>query len=194
MWSAINKVLLDQELPALLQFIPCNIHVVHNAFHAGVNAYGERCEELAIDLFYWLKSSPSCREDYIHVLNDLGLDDELFIPALDRIVKNWEAIRIYFLEESLKLATQEKAFKASQGNEQYKRICRKLQDRFLTAQLAFLLSMEPIFKRSLCFFQSEGPLVHLLCYEMWSNKTKQAIQVGYANRIIYSHILSVRLI
>ena len=110
MWSAINKVLLDQELPGLLQFIPYNIHVVHNAFHAGVNAYGEGCEDLAIDLFYWLKSSPSCREDYIHVLNDLGLDDELFIclvqcrwltliPALDRIVKNWEAISIYFLED-----------------------------------------------------------------------------------------------
>ena len=73
MWSAINKVLLDQELPGLLQFIPCNIHVVHNAFHAGVNAYGKGCKELAIDVFYWLKSSPSCR-DYIHVLNDLGLD------------------------------------------------------------------------------------------------------------------------
>ena len=98
MWSAINKVLLDQELPGLLQFIPYNIHVVHNAFHAGVNAYGEGCEDLAIDLFYWLKSSPSCREDYIHVLNDLGLDDELFIclvqcrwltliPALDRFGK-----------------------------------------------------------------------------------------------------------
>ena len=111
-WSAINKVLLDQGLPGLMPFIPCNIHVVHNAFCAGVNTYGEGCEELAIDLFYWLKSSPSCREDYIHVLNDLGLDDELFIhhvqcrwltliPALDGIVKNWEAIKKYFLEEIL---------------------------------------------------------------------------------------------
>ena len=109
MWSAINKVLLDQELPGLLQFIPYNIHVVHNAFHAGVNAYGEGCEDLAIDLFYWLKSSPSCREDYIHVLNDLGLDDELFIPALDRIVKNWEAIKKFFLEESPKLTAQKVA-------------------------------------------------------------------------------------
>ena len=89
-----------------MPFIPGNIHVVHNAFHAGVNAYGEGCEELAIDHFYWLKSLPSCtcREDFIHVLNDLGLDDELFIchvqcrwltliPVLDRIIKNWEGIK-----------------------------------------------------------------------------------------------------
>ena len=34
-----------------------------------------------------------------------------------------------------------------------------------SAQLAFLLSMEPIFKKFLCFFQSEGSLVNLLCYE-----------------------------
>ena len=56
--------------------------------------------------------------------------------------------------------------KALERNERYKRICRKLQDRFLPARLAFLLSMEPIFKKFLCVFQSEGPLIHLLRYEM----------------------------
>ena len=92
-----------------MPFIPCNIHVVHKAFHAGVNTCGDASEELVIDLFYWLKSSPSRREDYIHVLSDLGLDEDFFIwhvqcwwltliPALDRIVKKWEAIKKYFLE------------------------------------------------------------------------------------------------
>ena len=68
------------------------------AFRVGVIAYGEGCEELAIDRFY-----PSRRDDYIHVLNDFGLNDEFFIrhgqckwhtliPELDRIVKNWETI------------------------------------------------------------------------------------------------------
>ena len=90
---------------------------MQHPFHAGVNAFGEGYKELAIDFFYCLKSSPSCREDYIHVLNDIGLDDELFIhghvlcrwltfiPALDRILKNWEAINKYFLEEITKLAS-----------------------------------------------------------------------------------------
>ena len=35
-----------------------------------------------------------------------------------------------------------------------------------SAQLSFLLSVEPIFKKFLCFFQSEGPLINLLHYEM----------------------------
>ena len=49
---------------------------MHKAFHAGVNTCGDASEELVIDLFYWLKSSPSRREDYIHVLSDLGLDED----------------------------------------------------------------------------------------------------------------------
>ena len=35
-----------------------------------------------------------------------------------------------------------------------------------SAHLAFVLSMELIFKKFLCFFQSEGPLINLLRYEM----------------------------
>ena len=173
-WSTINKALLNEGLPGLLPFIPCNIHVVHNAFRAGVNAYGDASEELAIDRFYWLKSSPSRREDYIHVLSDLGLDEELFIrhvqcrwltliPALDRIVKKWEAIKKYFLEE---LPKQQKPSKTLEKNYRYNRICRKLRDKSFSVQLAFLVSVEPIFKKVLCFFQSEGPLIHLLRHTM----------------------------
>ena len=35
-----------------------------------------------------------------------------------------------------------------------------------SAHLAFVLSMELIFKKFLCFFQSEGPLINLLRYKM----------------------------
>lgn len=61
-----------------------------------------------------------------------------------------------------KLATQEKTLKTLERNERYKRICKKLQDKTLPAQLAFLVSVEPIFHKFLCFFQSEGPLIPLL--------------------------------
>ena len=109
-WSAIIKVLLDQGLPRLQPFTPCNIPVVPNAFHAGVNAYGKGCKELAIDVFYWLKSSPSCR-DYIHVLNDLGLDVTSMQVAYtySSIRQIWEAIKKFFLEEIPKLTAQKVA-------------------------------------------------------------------------------------
>ena len=78
MWNTVNKVLVNEGLPGLMPFIPRNIHLVHNSFRAGINSNGEASEELAIALFYWLKRSPSRREDYGHVLSDLGLDDDLF--------------------------------------------------------------------------------------------------------------------
>ena len=176
-WNTVNKVLLDEGLPGLMPFVPCNIRVVHNAFRAGITAYGEASEELALDLFHWLKSSPACREDYVRVLSDLGLDDELFIrhvqcrwltllPALERIVKNWEAVNKYFLEELPKQSREERTIKNLEKNERYNRICRKLQEKSFPAQLAFLLSVEPIFKKFLYFFQSEGPLIHLLRDQM----------------------------
>ena len=150
---------------------------MHNEFRPGITAYGEESEELALDLFHWLKSSPARRQDYVCVLSDLGLDDELFIrhvqckwltllPALERTVKNWEAVKKYFLEELPKQAREERTIKNLEKNERYNRICRKLQDKFFPAQLAFLLSVEPIFKKFLCFFQSEGPLIHLLRDQM----------------------------
>ena len=97
------------------------------------------------------------------MLSDLGLDDELFVrhvqcrwltllPALDRIVKSWEAVKKYFLKELPKQATEKRTSKSLEKNERYNRICRKVQDKSFPAQLAFLVSVEPIFKKFLCFF------------------------------------------
>ena len=52
--------------------------------------------------------------------------------------------------------------KTLEQNERYKRICRKLRDKTFPFRLAFLLFVEPLFKKFLSFFQSEGPLVLLL--------------------------------
>ena len=48
-----------------LPFIPCNLHVVHNAFHKGHEA-----EELVLDLLYYLKAAPSHKEDYFNTHNN----------------------------------------------------------------------------------------------------------------------------
>ena len=69
----------------------------------------------------------------------------------------------YFLEE---LPKQPKPSKTLEKNDRYNCICRKLRDKSFPVQLAFLVSVEPIFKKFLCFFQSEGPLIHLLHHTM----------------------------
>lgn len=172
-WNLVNKALLDSGLSGLMPFISCNLHTAHNAFRSGLSVYGEECEELAIDLFYWIKSSPARREDYLNVLSDLGLDNELFIrhvqcrwlsllPALNRISKKWEAIKVYFIVEIPKTSAGNRTLKTLEKNERYKRICKKLQDPTFPATMGFLLSLEPIFQSFLCFLQTEGPLIHVL--------------------------------
>ena len=43
-------------------------------------------------------------------------------------------------------------------NERYKRLCRKLQDKSIPAQLAFLLSVEPMFlEADSVFLETERP-------------------------------------
>ena len=114
------------------------LHVAHNAFRAGLNIYGQDAEELALDLFLWIKSSPCRREDFTNVLTDLDLDEYLFIrhvqsrwltlaPALERIVKNWDAVKRYFLQDLPRLAKDDGSSKTSESNERYKRTCRKLR-------------------------------------------------------------------
>ena len=39
-WNYLNKEKVRMGIPGLMQFIPCNIHVAHNAFKGGLSAYG----------------------------------------------------------------------------------------------------------------------------------------------------------
>ncbi|PFX23157.1 hypothetical protein AWC38_SpisGene12315 [Stylophora pistillata] len=90
--------------------MPCNVHVVHNSFRRALSEYGQHTEQLALDLFYWFKAHPARKEDYFKAQTNLGFDEQLFtrhvqsrwltlIPALTRIVDNWESICSYFLKE-----------------------------------------------------------------------------------------------
>ena len=128
------------------------MHVVHNSFREGLKVYGQSSEQLAIDLFYFFKSSPCKREDFLDVEYELGFDEELFIrhvqcrwltliPAL--IAKNFEPLCEYFLKELPKTATQNKTLKLLEKNETYNRICRTLKAPATLIQVIFLISLEP---------------------------------------------------
>ena len=175
--SKINDWVKAYGCPGLLQFIPCNLHVVHNSFKKGLKVYGSEAKDLAVDLFFFFKSSPCKREDFKEVESSLGFDEELFIrhvqtrwltllPALARIVKNWEPLVKYFLTELPKTAAASKTLKLVESNPRYIRICRTLKSPSVLVQMNFLLGLTPLFDRFLKFFQREDPLVHILFSEM----------------------------
>ena len=73
-WKGTND-----HLKGLVQFMPCNVHVVHNGFKHGLFEYGQFAEQLAFDLFYWFKAHPACKEDYFRAQTDLGFDKQLLV-------------------------------------------------------------------------------------------------------------------
>ena len=48
------------------------------------------------------------------------------------------------------------------SNERYKRICQKLKDEEVFAQLHFIQNLESVFHPFLTLFQKEEPLIHNL--------------------------------
>ncbi|CAM1296488.1 QTRT1 (predicted) [Pycnogonum litorale] len=52
-WRHLDEHLKSLQLPGLVDFMPCNVHVVHNGFkHALSTTYGQEAEQLALDIFY----------------------------------------------------------------------------------------------------------------------------------------------
>lgn len=172
-WKYLNDHLKSLGFPGLVEFMPCNVHAVHNGFKYGLSEYGQLAEQLAIDLFYWFKAHPARKEDYFKTQTDLGFDEQLFlrhvncrwltlIPALTRIVDNWEPIRSYFLKELPKAAREEKTGKVLDQNESYRRICKAIQGKDILMQMQFLISVKPVFDGILATFQRQEPLIHVL--------------------------------
>ena len=172
-WKRLNEHLKGLGFPGLVEFMPCNVHVVHNGFKHALSEYGQHAEQLALDLFYWFKAHPTRKEDYFKAQTDLGFDEQLFIrhvqsrwltliPALMRIVDNWEPIRSYFLKELPKVASAERTLRVLEKNETYRRICKAIQEKDALIQMHFLISVKPVFDGILGTFQRQEPLIHIL--------------------------------
>lgn len=175
-WKNIDDHKKALGFAGLTPFVPCTLHVVHNSFRKGLNAYGEDAEQLSVDLFQWFKSHISQREDYAFTLEELGLDEELFIrhvqcrwlmllPALERILRHWEAVCQYFLKDLPQRSKEDHTHPQLKKNTRYIRICQVLSGKECKAQIQFLVGVGPLFEPFLRQFQKQEPLIHLLYSE-----------------------------
>ena len=62
-----NDHMKEIGLHGLVKFHPCPLHIVHNGFRKGLTVFGERAEELALDLFQWFRTHTCQKEDRQHV-------------------------------------------------------------------------------------------------------------------------------
>ena len=162
----INNKLEEHFKRQLVDTGSCQMHVAHNSFRKGIEAYGEAIENLCIDLFYFFKLSASRRENYLAIQQKLDLDEIVFLrhvesrwlsllPAVERVKSQLPALLEYFK----KLPDTDKKIKS---NERYKKIMVILTAPEMIVQLCFLKSIKPVFDRFLQMFQTEGPLIHVL--------------------------------
>ena len=122
-----------------------------------------------------MKSSLFERESYLQVLAHLGLNDELFIRHVH--AHTYSCIR----QNCQEMGSNQEVLpgrislgmlggEGKQGIGEELAVQSYLQKVTLPesfpSQLLFLVSVEPVFKTFLCFFQNEGPLIHLLCDAM----------------------------
>ena len=150
-WNLINEHMKASGLHGILPFIPCNLHIIHNAFRQGLNVFEEQAEQLVLDLFLFLKASPFRKEDFFKTQLGLGLDSRMFIkhvqsrwltliPAIKRVLICWDAIEKYFLVELPRIMAKEKKEASLTKNEWYKRICQNLNPETFV-QLRFLQNL-----------------------------------------------------
>ena len=162
--QSINNKLEEHFKRQLVDTGSCQIHVAHNSFRKGIEAYGEAIENLCIDLFYFFKLSASRREDYLVIQQKLDLDEIVFLRCVEsRWLSLLPAVEKSqlpaLLEYFKKLPDTDKKINS---NERYKKIMVILTAPEMIVQLCFLKSIKPVFNRFLQMFQTEGPLIHVL--------------------------------
>ena len=138
--------------------------------------YGNDADSLTFDMFQFFKQQPVKREDFGDLQLEYDIDTSLFLrhvpsrwltllPAMERVLKNWSVSVDYFTEQlpnSIKSKSQKKNLET---NEKYRRICKNLTDRKVMVQVAFLMSVTPLFEKFLTIFQCKGPIVHVILDE-----------------------------
>ena len=88
----------------------CNLHIVHNAFKKGLDAFTSSNSEFVIDLHSWFKLSAARREDYEDVQEQMSLPKHKFLkhvesrwltllPAIIRILEQIKGLKKYFLDD-----------------------------------------------------------------------------------------------
>lgn len=144
----------------------CLLHTCHNSFVKGLKEFGLESEELANDIYYFFRRSPTRRQDLIDIQQHLGLDEKMamrhlpsrwltLVPALERTIE-MKASLVAVLKDLVKTD------KNLEKDSKVQVILKSLQSRRLEAQMEFLVSVKPLFDEFLTRFQKEEPMIHKL--------------------------------
>ncbi|CAF0854255.1 unnamed protein product [Adineta steineri] len=175
--KAVEKLINDAMKKVdgeLLNIGPCNLHVVYNGFKAGTTETSWHVENFCMDIWSWFRKSPARHEDFENIVDELNDSIEtsmlyftctrwiLLGKVIERILKQFDIFREYFL-----VYLPSKQRKIIQNNSRYDSIKLVLTSSISKVRFNFILFLcRSIFDRCLTWFQKEGPLIHLLYFEL----------------------------
>ncbi|CAF1285320.1 unnamed protein product [Didymodactylos carnosus] len=158
------------ECMGLLEIGTCPLHIVHNSFKNDMINVHWNIEEFLWFLWYWFSRSSARREDYMTTAESLTSIIGKFMirfvntrwieisKVLERALEQWNVSHGYFLIYFPKFQQ-----KTIEQNKRYTDIEGELEYNVTKIRLEFLLYVtKNLFYRYLTWFQSEGPLIHLL--------------------------------
>ncbi|XP_065677645.1 uncharacterized protein LOC136092905 [Hydra vulgaris] len=152
----------------------CPLHIVHNAFRAGVNVLNFNIDSFAIDVNFFFKHSAARRSDYRQIENLT----EIILHFIQRHSSTrWVTLRricSQILEQHknlckyyIKFLPTTTSFKSTfRDTERYKRITDILQNEILMPYISFIAFIANDFEIFLKTFQSIKPRIHLIYSEM----------------------------
>ena len=88
------------------------------------------------------------------------------VPALERILKIWEAGCQYFLKDLPQRSKETIFYSLLKKNARYQRMCQFLSGKEYKLQLQFLSDVGLLLKPFRKQFQAQEPLIHLLYSEL----------------------------
>lgn len=168
----INSALHDLNCNSLIDIGTCNLHVIHNGFHAGIASVDKTwgIEELLSDTYYFFKKYPSRSQDFDCIQQSLNCEKKAFKrfvsnrwlsagPVCNRVIENWAGLKEFFLKKEHSKSIKESAA--------FCRIASKLQEGDVTlARLHFVSSIAGLFEPILTKLQTESTLIHVLLEEL----------------------------
>jgi hypothetical protein len=149
-------------------FMGCPCHIVHNTAEKGAQVFsdvsGFQLEELLVDIYFWFDKSTQrkagledyckfCDIEYRKVLKHVSTRWLSLELAIDRILKQYAALRSYFLSED-------------KADARFKRLNTNFTNPMAEVYLLFFSSILPVFTSFNKFMQREYPCIYILASQM----------------------------
>ena len=180
----------------ILSLGTCPLHIVHNAFRAGITRLEFKIDLLLVDIHFFFKLSAARRKDYVD-MEDFTETTSHFVQKHSTtrwvtmkkvcagLLQQFDNLKHYFITF---LPTTPTFKNLVEGTERYNRIIEKLNDPLSVPYIAFVVFVATDFEVFLKMFQSMQSKIHILYAEMASLVRKLMAKFIKARHLFDVHV------